>query len=283
MSHTPAPPPSPAPSGFNPAWMIGCAVVGVLVVVLCGGIGVTAFMGIMGVTQPVVDASEEFLGLVGQGKTSEAYSSTASGFRALMDEASFTEAVEKLGMTQFASASWFNRQINNQNGTVEGTATKRGGGPTPVTIRLVFEEGAWRVAHITWGGVDLDSLRPVGQVPAAAVLRKMVNEVLLDFNAAVQAKDFTAFYEKTSDTWKQQITAEEIQAAFQAFIDQNVDIGPIRDVTPQIASATIDDEGALVITGHYPTQPAQVHFALRYVDEDEGWKLLAINVNVRPG
>lgn len=144
------------------SWLIGCSVAGVLGLLVCGGIvfGIYSFvMQIIALTQPVVDASDGFLGRLGQGKISEAYAATSSGFRAQQDEAAFTAAVQKLGLTDFASASWNNRKIDNNDGSVEGTVTSKQGGTTSTTVRLVYEQGAWKVAGVSYGGAELTSLQ----------------------------------------------------------------------------------------------------------------------------
>jgi hypothetical protein len=125
-------------------WLIGCGIAAVLGVGLCAGAVVLFVVGILAATKPVVEASEEFLGLLGQGKIAEAYASTASALRAKQDEASFSAAVKQLGLTEYASASWHNRSIVNNDGLAEGTITTKNGSTKPITIRLV-NEGKWKV------------------------------------------------------------------------------------------------------------------------------------------
>jgi hypothetical protein len=267
-------------------WLIGCGVAAVLGGLLCVGIGLFffgIFSSVMTMTQPLVDASDEFLGLLGQGKIAEAYAATASGFQAQQDELSFATAVKQLGLTDYASASWTNRQLKNQEGSVEGTVTTKQGGKTPIAIQLIVESGKWKVVGVRYGGVELTSIKAPKEVPAQAELARMANTALLDFNDAVQAKDFTKFLGKTSSRWQKQTTAPELQKIFQEFIDKNVNIAGIKDVQPQFEPmANINDEGLLLLKGHYPTQPAQVQFALKYVRELEGWKLIGVEVKVGP-
>jgi hypothetical protein len=143
-------------------WLIGCGVAGVVVLVLCGGLVGLIYYGVTEVfalTKPVVDASDDFLSLLGQGKTAEAYASAASGFRAQMSETDFTAAVKKVGLDDYASASWSNRNINNQEGSVEGAITSKKVGATPAAIRLVYEQGTWKVVSVRYGGVELTDVK----------------------------------------------------------------------------------------------------------------------------
>jgi hypothetical protein len=265
-------------------WLIGCGIAGLLSVGFCAGLGFLIYSGvstIFALTQPVVDASQDFLVLLGQGKTAEAYASTANGYRAQQDEASFSAAVKQLGLTEYSSVSWYSRKITNQEGSAEGTVTSKSGATTPVTIQLVQEGGRWKVVGVRYGGVELATIKAPTPVPDEEELRRMTTEALLDINQAIKAKDFTTIYDKLSDSLKKETTPEQLAKSFQDFIDKNIDLGPIKNVAPQFEPpAAVNDKGLLVVTGHYPTQPSKVQFNLKYLRESGGWKLDGIHVNV---
>jgi hypothetical protein len=264
--------------------LIGFGIAGILGIGALAGLVALFVGGIFALTRPVVDASEQFLTLLGQGQIAEAYASTADGFRARQDEAWFTQDVKQIGLTDFASVSWHSRQIENQAGTADGTLTTKSGGTRPVSVRLVREKGRWAVDGVRYGDVELASIRIAPPVPPAAELERMVTEALLGFNEAVRTRDFTAFYGKLSDVWKKQTSPEDMQQTFQVFIDKDIDIGPIASVKPQVTPApAVKDNGVLVVAGHYPTQPARVRFELEYVHERAGWKLLGISLGVGKG
>ena len=153
---------------MNKGGLIGCGIAGILGIGLCAGLGVLFVGGVFALTQPVVDASEQFLALLGQGKAAEAYASAADGFRAQQDEASFTGAVEQLGLTDYASASWHSRQVENQEGAAEGTVTTKGGGTKPVSVRLIKEGGRWAVVGVRYAGVELVTIKAPPPVPPRA-------------------------------------------------------------------------------------------------------------------
>ena len=44
----------------------------------------------------------------------------------------------------------------------------------------------------------------------------------------------------------------------------------------------LDDDGILLITGHYPTRPSQVSFEHGYIYEGLSWKLVQFMVDVKP-
>lgn len=260
--------------------LMGCGVVCVLGLGLCIGLGALFIYRIFAFTQPVVDASQQFLNLLGQDKVAEAYASSASGLRAQQGEASFACAVKQLRLTDFRSVSWHNLQIENQEGLAEGTVTTKNGDSTPVSVRLIKEKGRWAVVAVRYGGIDLATIKGAPVVPAQADLDRMVAEALLDFNQAVRTKDFAAFYDKLSELWKKQTNPELLRKALQAFIDKDIDIEGIKDVKPKIALASLSEGSALTIAGYYPTEPSRVRFELKYASESAGWKLMGISVNI---
>ena len=78
--------------------------------------------------------------------------------RAQQDEAAFTRAVTRLGLTDYADATWQNREINNSNGIAEGTVRTKSGGTKPVVLRLVHESGEWRVVSVRYGGLEASDI-----------------------------------------------------------------------------------------------------------------------------
>jgi len=260
--------------------LIGCGVVCVLGLGLCVGLAVALVGGLFALTKPVAESSEQFLAQIGSGKIGEAYTSAGDGLRAQQDEAAFTAAVKQIGLTDFASVTWQNRQIENQNGLAEGIVTTKAGGTKPVSVRLVRERGRWAVVGVRFGGVELTAVATPPNVPSDAELEQMIATALSDFNRAVRGRDFTAFYATLSDVWKKQTTPKELQTIFQEFIDKDIDIGAVKDMKPQMAFPSVNNKGVLVVNGHFPASTGRVGFELEYAPERGQWKLLAIGVKV---
>jgi hypothetical protein len=123
------------------------------------GVGGSIFLlvaGIVGLivllfslTRPVAEGGDRFLALLGEGKTQQAYLSTATSLQAQQSEASFTAEVRRMGLTDYASVRWHSRSIVNDEGRLEGTVTTRKGRRISVTITLVKEGGTWKVLSVT--------------------------------------------------------------------------------------------------------------------------------------
>src|SRR5262245_57548859 len=127
--------------------LIGCGVAGTLGLLCCGGFA-AIFYTAFALTGPAVTATDDLLALLRDGKTTEAYRSTAKSLQSQQSEAEFTQAVQRLGVTDYASSSWLSRNIENNEATLEGTVTTRGGRSIPLTVKLVKEDGGWKVLSL---------------------------------------------------------------------------------------------------------------------------------------
>jgi len=154
--------------------------------------------------------------------------------------------------------------------------------PNKVTFKLTYayESSAWKIMGINVQAAP--SVENTGEVPTANEVRKLALDSLLLFNVAIQTKNFDNFYSKISQLWQKEVTPGDLLRIFHGFIEQNVNIAlivkekPVFDETPAVNS-----DGMLVLKGSYPTQPNSVFFELKYVFEDESWKLVGIQVQVK--
>lgn len=144
-------------------------------------------------------------------------------------------------------------------------------------------------------------------LPSDSVAMSMTEGSLLEFAAAINSKSFLDFFDHCSLRWQEQLATGEpavimagtmrkpltprqrelgagrLQHAFEAFIDGGVNIAGIQGVTPVFDRPPwVSTDGLLVISGHYPTQPHQVVFTLRYCYELPLWKLFGVEVKLRP-
>jgi hypothetical protein len=70
---------------------------------------------------------------------------------------------------------------------------------------------------------------------------------------------------------------------FQSFIDKKINISSIAKLDPTFdGTPAVNEDGFLALKGSYPTQPSKLLFQLKYAYEDDSWKLVGINVEVKP-
>jgi hypothetical protein len=117
-------------------------------------------------------------------------------------------------------------------------------------------------------------------IPAAADLKSMTEETLTSFGESVKKRDFSSFYEDIAEIWQKQTSAEKLKAGFKDFLDKGIDLPSIVEEMDPIFDhpAEINADDCLVIKGHYPTKPNTVSFQLKYLKEEDDWKLVGIDV-----
>lgn len=260
--------------------IVGIVLAAVLgVVLIVGGIIAMAFWATSGVTE----AGDRFLSLLGQGKSQEAYREhTTAALRQQDSEESFTQAVKRLGLTDWASSSWTARKVENSVGTLEGTVKTRSGGTIPLKMQLVKENGQWKVGLCAPAGSGVAS-PPKPSLPPVGELNKLATQSLLNFSQAAQAKDFGAFHATLAGPFQRTKTPEELLTIFRSFVDQGINLAGIAEMTPVFDPApSINEDGLLRLQGRYPTRPSQVIFDMKYIQENGIWRLMGINVKVKP-
>ena len=130
------------------------------------------------------------------------------------------------------------------------------------------------------------AVQAVPEPPAEDQLRPLVTDALLEFNDAIQKKDFTRFRGTASKILGQKLSADDMLKAFDDFVKKDVNIEGIRDLAPEFdAPPTVDENGVLIVNGHYPTTPYKVLFTLKYLSERQGgkdqWKIVGLSVDVK--
>ena len=155
--------------------------------------------------------------------------------------------------------------------------------PNKVTflLRYLREGSNWKVLGINVQAVPF--VENTGKVPSDKEVKGLVLDTLLAFNKAVQSESFENFYARISELWRKETTPEKLMAIFQTFVDKNINIAEISKLDPVFDEPpAINADGFLVAKGFYAPEGRKVFFELKYVDQDAAWKLIGINVNVKP-
>lgn len=121
--------------------------------------------------------------------------------------------------------------------------------------------------------------RPPGPVALEALLKA----TLLTFNDANVTGNYTVFHAKLSKPFREQFSPDRLKQAFKSFSDQSIDFEIIAALKPTLTGdPAVDDRGALLLRGYFETSPNRVTFLLDFIQSDGDWKLININVKVRP-
>jgi len=119
------------------------------------------------------------------------------------------------------------------------------------------------------------------KVPSERALEALVKTTLLTFNDANVTGNYEVFHAKLSKPFREQFPVERLARRFQDFNKKHIDFDIIAALKPSYDPAPkVDDDGKLLVKGHFPTEPLQVYFNLEFIPSDGEWKLIGINVKV---
>jgi hypothetical protein len=234
-------------------------------------------------TGDAVKAADQFLAMLSEGKSQEAYQAAAESLRAQQSFEEFSRAVESMGLQGCRSASWSSREVQNDQASLEGSVTLADGGTLPLSMKLVKESGGWKVISLTTPRAGATLASPSGEpsIPGDDQLKALVHGTITDFARAVEAGDFGPFHQNISARWQTQITADQLRQVFGQFVDQKLDLSGVYGLDPVLgAPPSTSGEGLLVLSGFYPLRPQPLEFELKYIYEHPQWKLFGIHVNL---
>ena len=119
------------------------------------------------------------------------------------------------------------------------------------------------------------------KVPSERGLEALVKATLLTFNDANVTGNYEVFHAKLSKPFREQFPVERLARRFQEFNKKHIDFDVIAALKPGYDPAPkVDDEGRLLVKGHFPTEPLRVNFDLAFIPSDGEWKLISINVKI---
>ncbi len=244
-----------------------------------------------------VDSAKTFFGLIANGRSSEAYESTALGFKAQQSEKHFAQTSRELGLINVLSVNSSAPEFEGNSARLEVELTDKGGVKVPLTVTLVDERGAWRLFSVrarssAESGVAANLFGSVGKglgftdglshpMPTDAEIRQLVESTLLLFDASVRAETFDGFYEEISEAWQDQVTKGKMKRAFQGFIDKKIYVDSVKGQSAVFYEPpSVSTEGLLTARGYYPGDPANIVFAMKFIYETPKWRLFGLEVSL---
>ena len=119
------------------------------------------------------------------------------------------------------------------------------------------------------------------KVPSERALEALVKATLLTFNDANVTGNYEVFHAKLAKPFREQFSVERLARRFEEFNKNHIDFDIVAALKPAYDPApTVDDDGRLLVKGHFPTEPRQVYFDLKFIPSDGEWKLIGINVKI---
>lgn len=121
---------------------------------------------------------------------------------------------------------------------------------------------------------------PVRTVPSAEACMDLAAESMNDINDAVVAEDFGGLHSKLSPLWQAEISPGGLGDILSSFVTEEVDLTGVAELPNTFSEdPQLDEQGMLVIAGHYPSVPLRVDYEFTYSKHFDGWKMVGFKVN----
>lgn len=231
-------------------------------------------------TAGITRSADDFFAAVERNDLSAARGLLSQQFLVSVDEPSLRRFLgEDLG--QVTQTSWSSRVIENGSGRLVGELTTRAGGTVPVKIALVKEDAGWRIQAIERSlPTGLVEARP--PLPTSAAQASLVAQSLRDFGASVAAGDMRQFRDSTSRLWQEQFSLERFEESYRGFLGVEFDWSFADQLAPAIdGESVINEDGVLVLSGHYAPEPYRVNFTQKFVHEQSQWRLIGFSLQIQ--
>ncbi|MHC1727699.1 MAG: hypothetical protein AB9866_17135 [Syntrophobacteraceae bacterium] len=233
-------------------------------------------------TSDMVSVAEDFFSSVKAGKMTKAYSYLSEDFKANTSEKALTDFLAKNGLNGFKQASWGERSISGNRGHLTGSITTESGGVIPIKMSFVKGEPGWKIFSIEKPAAGVQETATPRQLPTEDEQVKLVAGAMNVFAKAVNEKSMAKFHSYCSNLMQKQLSVSKLDESFGVFYTSGMDLTLLEGYSPAFdEKAMINEDGVLIIKGHYPTKPSHVFFEQKYIYEGLGWKLLGFNINVK--
>lgn len=108
----------------------------------------------------------------------------------------------------------------------------------------------------------------------------LIRTTLLTFNDANMTSNYAVMLARASKQFQSQFTVDKMATAFEVFRKNKLFFEEVATADYDSSEkAKIDNEGALVLVGVFKTDDMQVKYNLRFVQNDNVWKMIGLNVD----
>ena len=229
----------------------------------------------------MVKVADDFFNAVKSRDISKAYSYLSDDFKANTSQEALSDFLSKSGLTAFKTASWQDRSISGGRGELTGSINTESGGAVPIKLRFVKGESGWKIYSIEKPQAGIQDQK-AWQFPAEGDQVKLVAETMHLFALCVNEESMAKFHAHASSLMQKQYTPQKLDEAFAPFYKIGMDLTLLDNLSPIFdEKPSLNEEGVLLIKGHYATKPSQVFFEQKYIYEGLGWKVLGLNVQIK--
>ena len=232
-------------------------------------------------TGGMVEVADQFFAAVKANDIETAYSYLSEDFKATTSKEELQRYLARNALAQFKEANWSERSVKGGRGILTGSITTVSGGVVPVKVSFVKGESGWKIYSVQKPAAGLQE-EASQEMPSKAEQRKLVRSAMQIFAVSANEKSMKKFHDAISTMWRKQYSVAKLDEAYGPIMKIGVDLTILRNINPVFDQKTaLDEDGVLLLKGHYPTKPNRVYFEQKYIYQGLDWKLLGFNINIR--
>lgn len=241
-------------------------------------------------------AADRFLSKLSDGQPGQAYAMTTKAYREGMNAKEFARVTRLWNVKGFKEKEDWETQSGNGQVTLTGNLKIKTGQSIPVRMKLIKEDGEWRVASLqgppppethyrvmcNFGHWSKSALT-VPPLPPQADIDRLIRTTLLDLNKALDQEDFTEFHASVAEVWRENTPVAVFKRVLERLHQSEMDLGAIASMNPVFdRPVKVRPDGVLTADGKYLLPPYAVDFWLHYIQEDDKqWRLISLRVGWR--
>ena len=121
------------------------------------------------------------------------------------------------------------------------------------------------------------------QAPSEDQIVELAHRSMRVFMQSVREKSMQAFWNHISPRFRENYSVAQLDEGFKEFYKLPITGDPLAGKSPIFSeNPVVDGNSVLTVRGYYTTTPSRMTFQLHYGMEGRSWKLIGIQVNVRP-
>lgn len=151
-----------------------------------------------------------------------------------------------------------------------------------VSLGYVYETSDWKLANIDISTYyALLNAQPLAPPADHTAVLTLTNSTMHEVLQALASQEFAPLYETLASVWKEDVTPEQFAADYGRFSGYELTTDDIQHIEPVFTRKPLFmEEGMLILHGYYPAETDVVpYFSLKYVAEDNGWRLFNIHLS----
>jgi hypothetical protein len=130
---------------------------------------------------------------------------------------------------------------------------------------------------------DIVPVSAAVQAPSDDQIVELAHSSMRTFMQSVREKSMTAFWNHISPRFRENYSVAQLDEGFKEFYNLPITGDPLAGKSPIFTEEPkVDGNSVLIVRGFYATTPSRVIFQLVYGMEGRAWKLIGIQVNVKP-